>query len=71
MSASIVPRRPPKKADIDRAIKSAKDAGLCVCSIKVSPDGTFEVLTTGEATAQRDSLVEWRAKRDARKASRA
>ena len=72
MSApSIVPRRPARKADIDRALKAAKDAGLHVSSIKIGPNGEIEVLTGIAPAAQRDELEDWRGRRDARKAERA
>ncbi len=69
MSASIVPRRSARKADIDRAIKAVTSAGLKVASVKVGPDGTVEVLTGGfKGDVVADELETWRAQRDARKA---
>ena len=61
-------RRSVSKADFDRAVKAAKDAGLTVTSIKFGFDGTIEVVTAAGGTVSSDELEAWRARRDARKA---
>lgn len=45
-----------RKADLDRAIKAAKDVGLAVTGLEVQPNGQFRVLTTPSTESQPSSL---------------
>jgi hypothetical protein len=59
-----------RQTDVTRAVRAATIAGLCVSAVKIAPDGTIEVLTAQSAPAETDPLGEWKANRDARRASR-
>jgi hypothetical protein len=57
-----------KQADVQRALRAAKVAGVVVASYRIEPDGAIVVVTKDGGPAERDELEEWRARRDARKA---
>ena len=58
-----------RQADISRAIKGAKTAGISVSQIEIGSDGRI-VITSGEpqASETRDEYANWKANRNARSA---
>jgi hypothetical protein len=57
-----------KQADVQRALRAAKVAGVVVASFRIEPDGAIVVVTKDGAPAERDEYAEWKARWDARKA---
>ncbi len=53
-------------ADVVRAVKAARDAGLDVGTVEVTRDGTIRVKVAAEELATQASLFdEWKAKQNA------
>lgn len=46
--------RPPRQADIARAIKAAQSAGIVVARVEVMPDGRVVIHTEGATVAPED-----------------
>ena len=59
-----------RQADVERAVKAARKAGVPVGVVEVTKDGTIRVIMAQEsATRPTDSpFDEWKAKRNARQA---
>jgi len=58
-----------KQADLTRAVKAARAAGLDVARTEIMPDGTIRLIHQAEVTSVVESpFDEWKAKRDARSA---
>jgi hypothetical protein len=54
-----------RQADVTRASRGAVKAGLTVRAVRISPDGSIEVLTGGEEAPLNDAFGKWKAKKDA------
>lgn len=64
-----MPRRPAtfRQADIVRAVKAARAAGLDVAGVSVTADGTIQVVDRTEKIATSATpFDQWKANRDAR-----
>ncbi|MGY4398384.1 hypothetical protein ACVWZA_003590 [Sphingomonas sp. UYAg733] len=58
-----------RQADLTRAVKAARAAGLDVARIEINPDGTIVLEQSRETiSGQASPLDQWKAKRDARPA---
>ncbi|MEO9132431.1 MAG: hypothetical protein ABI240_14640 [Sphingomonas sp.] len=58
-----------RQADLTRAVKAARAAGLDVARIEINPDGTIVLEQSRETiSGQLSPLDQWKAKRDARSA---
>ena len=60
-----------KQADLTRALRAARGAGVEIGTIEVTRDGTIRILTGPAAPLPTDHYDAWKAKRDARPAQRA
>jgi hypothetical protein len=58
--AQSEPKGYPNKAKVNAVVQYARDAGLDVCSIKVSPDGSIQVFDARAfPAAPRDEWEAW------------
>ena len=53
------------QAEVTRAIKAAKAAGMVVTRCEIGPDGSI-VLTESTTTPETDAFASWKAKREGR-----
>lgn len=54
-----------KQADLTRAVKAARAAGLDVARTEIMPDGTIRLIHSAEVTSTPATpFDEWKAKRD-------
>ncbi|MCO6385018.1 hypothetical protein GTH22_20015 [Oceanicola sp. 502str15] len=65
-----MPRGPStfRQADVERAVKAARAAGLDVGTVEVTREGTIRVMvgaSTGESAQAETPFDTWKAKRDA------
>ncbi len=64
-----MPRRPSsfRQADVERAVKGARNAGLDVGSVEVTPDGTIRIVGASNIEPAHDlPFDQWRARQNAR-----
>lgn len=57
------------QADVERAVKAARNAGMEVGALEITKDGTIRVIVgalMAESLTATTPLDEWKAKRDAR-----
>ncbi len=55
-----------RQADITRAIKAAKDAGMTVTRCEIGADGSIVLSDAPVAPSAEDAFATWKAKRDCR-----
>ena len=48
-----------RQADLTRALKAAKNAGVEIASIRVEPDGTIHIVAGGPEPAATNDLDRW------------
>lgn len=62
-----MPRRPSnfRQSDVERAVKGARNAGLTVVAVEMTPDGTIRIVGADHAEQVNDSPFDnWKARKN-------